>query len=167
MDVIHHPVRQPLRPPGDPLLLHAEPLAHRPAGLVLQRGADLHLLHPHLLEGVMDQGLTGPGDDAVALPALRQPVADADLGQPLIDLVVTDDADHFPLIFDGGGQPLASGKFLDGVANEGGAVRGLLDMGHPGQPLGEIVAIALAEAKEFAGHVGLQEQERQFVIQLP
>lgn len=40
-------------------------------------------------------------------------------------------------------------------------------MGHPGQPLGEIVAIALTEAKEFAGHVGLQKQERQLVIQLP
>ena len=36
-----------------------------------------------------------------------------------------------------------------------------------GQPLGEVVAVALTEAKQLAGHVGLQEQERQLVIQLP
>jgi hypothetical protein len=44
---------------------------------------------------VMDQGLAGPGDDAVPLPALRQPVADGHLAELVIDLVVTDDAKRF------------------------------------------------------------------------
>ncbi len=115
----------------------------------------------------MDQGLAGAGDDAVALPALGQPVADADLGQRPVDLVVTDDADHFPLILDGGGQPLAAGKLLDGVADEGGAVGGLLNVGRPGQPLGQVVAVLPTQGKELAGHIGLQEQQRQLVVQLP
>ena len=48
-----------------------------------------------------------------------------------------------------------------------GAVSWLLYVGGPGQPLGEVVAVLPAQAEKFAGHVGLQKQQCQLVVQLP
>src|SRR5665213_3258889 len=139
------------------LELESQPLWNGAALCVAGGAADLYPVQIHLAEQMRDGYAAGVGDNPAALKLMRQPVAEFDAPIAPVDAVGADHSGHASAMPDAGGKSIMRGEHFERRTNESDYIVFRPGRIHPGQPLSQVLAVALHRREQFSRLMFLQQ----------
>lgn len=116
---------------------------------VVRRADELEFDKVKLIEGEPDQPLQGLGNDAVALMGLGDPIPEQRALMLMVDRMEGNCSDKLIVVPDAEGRRAVRCAYLDRPVDEGLEIGKAMDFGYPGEPLPQVLTVALYQIREL------------------